>query len=210
MYDALENGKERNESYNWFDLRDREHTECRLRLTERIQAFEKIQRQISETKTIKSCKSHRSESVASSRSARLLRLEAAAKSSARLRAKMEFYGGRELPLKNRNYKIFLYKFFLYFLKKNHIGMAENCHLKRNNRHGRELPFEKKIHIGMAENCHRKKISYRHGRELPLEKKSYRHGRELPLHTRTVAKTCILQHLNSKKVVHSKILILNVL
>ena len=158
--------------------------ECRLRLTQRIQAFEKIQRQISETKTIKSCKSHRSESVASSRSARLLRLEAAAKSSARLRAKMEFYGGRELPLKNRDYKIFLYKFFLYFLKKNHIGMAENCHLKKNHigmaenchlkknhRHGRELPFEKKIHIGMAENCHRKKISYRHGRELPFEKKS---------------------------------------
>ena len=38
-------------------------------------------------------------------------------------------------------KIFLFKFFLYFLKKNHIGMAENCH--------------------------RKKISYRHGRKLPL-------------------------------------------
>ena len=76
-------------------------------------------------------------------------------------------------------KIFLYKFFLYFLKKNHIGMAENCHLKKNHRHGRELPFEKKIHFGMAENCHRKKISYRHGRELPFEKKSYRHGRELP-------------------------------
>ena len=98
-------------------------------------------------------------------------------------------------------KNFLYNFLLYFLKKNHIGMAENCHLKKNHRHGRELPFEKKIHIGMAENCHRKKISYRDGRELPL-------------HTRTVAKThnlaCLLQHLNSKKVVHSKILILNVL
>ena len=54
---------------------------CRLRLTERIQAFEKIQRQISETKSIKSCKSHRSESVVSSRSAR--------SKSARLRAEME-------------------------------------------------------------------------------------------------------------------------
>ena len=29
----------------------------------------------------------------------------------------EVYGGRELPLKNRNYENFLFKFFLYFLKK---------------------------------------------------------------------------------------------
>ena len=70
-------------------------------------------------------------------------------------------------------KIFLFKFVLYFLKKNHIGMAENCHLKKNSyRHGLELPFEKKIHIYMAENCHLKENSYLHGRELPFEKNRY--------------------------------------
>ena len=40
--------------------------ECRLRLIERIQSFEKIQSQMSETKSVKSCKSRRSENVASS------------------------------------------------------------------------------------------------------------------------------------------------
>ena len=106
-------------------------------------------------------------------------------------------------------------------------MAENCHLKKNHRHGRELPFEKKFisawprtaigkkfHIGMAENCHLKKNHIGMAENCHRKKISYRHGRELPLHTRTVAKThnltCILQHLNSKKVAHSKILILNVL
>ena len=68
--------------------------------------------------------------------------------------------------------IFLFKFFLYFLKKNHIGMAENCHLKKNSyRHGRELPFEKN--------------SYLHGLELPFEKKSYLHGRELPFEKKII-------------------------
>ena len=63
----------------------------------------------------------------------------------------------EMAVKNRNYENVLFKFFLYFLKKKHIGMAENCHLKKNSYgHDRELPFEKK--------------SYLHGRELPLEKK----------------------------------------
>ena len=57
----------------------------KLRLTEHIQAFKKIQRQINEAKTIKSGKSHRSESVVSSRSALSLRFE-----PARLRAEMEF------------------------------------------------------------------------------------------------------------------------
>ena len=53
-------------------------------------------------------------------------------------------------------KIFLFKFFLYFLKKIISAWPRTA-------------IGKKFHIGMAENCHRKKISYRHGRELPQEK-----------------------------------------
>jgi hypothetical protein len=74
---------------NWFDLRDREFMECRLRLIERIQSLEKVQSQNSIAKSVRSGKSRRSESVASSRSARPMRLEAAAK-SARLRAEIDF------------------------------------------------------------------------------------------------------------------------
>ena len=83
---ALETKEERVESYNWFDLRDREFMECRLRLIERIQCLDKIQSHLSEASSVRSGKSRRSESVASSRSARSMRLEAAAK-SARLRAR---------------------------------------------------------------------------------------------------------------------------
>ena len=97
------------------------------------------------------------------------------------------------------------------LKKNHIGMAENCHLKKKFISAwPRTAIGKKFHIGMAENCHLKKNHIGMAENRHRKKISYRHGRELPLHTRTVAKTCILQHLISKKVVHSKILILNVL
>ena len=66
LYESLENESERRESYNWFDLRDREFMECRLRLIERIQSLEKVQSQNSIAKSVRSDKSRRSESVASS------------------------------------------------------------------------------------------------------------------------------------------------
>jgi uncharacterized NAD(P)/FAD-binding protein YdhS len=40
LYESLENEFERRESNHWFDLRDREFMECRLRLIERIQSLE--------------------------------------------------------------------------------------------------------------------------------------------------------------------------
>ena len=89
FHDALESEKERLDAYNWFDLRDREFMECRLRLMERIQSLERVQVKMSEASSVKSAKSSRSGSVASSRSARSMRIEAAAK-SARLRAEIEF------------------------------------------------------------------------------------------------------------------------
>ena len=39
--DLVETEIEREESYRWFDIRDREYTECRLRICERIQAFDR-------------------------------------------------------------------------------------------------------------------------------------------------------------------------
>ena len=40
--DLLESPEEKDASYQWFDIRDRELTECRIRICERIQALEKI------------------------------------------------------------------------------------------------------------------------------------------------------------------------
>ena len=37
-----ESPEEKDASYQWFDIRDRELTECRIRICERIQALEKI------------------------------------------------------------------------------------------------------------------------------------------------------------------------
>ncbi len=78
--EALETKQERVESYNWFDLRDQEFMECRLRLIECIQCLDKIQSHLSKASSVNSGKSRCSESVASSHSAHSMRLEAAAKS----------------------------------------------------------------------------------------------------------------------------------
>ena len=41
-FDCLvETEEERNTSYRWFDIRDREYTECRIRMSELIQSLEK-------------------------------------------------------------------------------------------------------------------------------------------------------------------------
>ena len=61
------------------------------------------------------------------------------------------YGGREPALKTRNYE----NFFIFSEKKKiHIGMAENCYVK------------KKIISAWPRTAIGKKKSHRHGRELP--------------------------------------------
>lgn len=92
--DTLESEKAKNESYMWFDLRDRETTECRLRLTEAIRALEtKIASKSSQLSlSSRSTKgSERSSSSSRSRrsSARSLILQAASK-TARLKAEAAF------------------------------------------------------------------------------------------------------------------------
>ena len=66
--DLLESPEEKDASYQWFDIRDREFTECRIRICERIQALEKISSRPPSEKSRHSRKS----SVRSSRSSRLI------------------------------------------------------------------------------------------------------------------------------------------
>ena len=77
-------------AYQWFDIRDREYTECRVKITEQIQALERKLYKKGSVKSGHSGKSLRSLNSSTSKGSRSLRLEAAAK-SARLRAEMEFF-----------------------------------------------------------------------------------------------------------------------
>ena len=87
LNEFYDNDKEKQQSYIWFDIRDREAMECRLRLTERIRCLEKQ----SAPETISSCSSKGSKrSSGSSRSsARSRRLDAAAK-TAKLRVEADY------------------------------------------------------------------------------------------------------------------------
>lgn len=91
--EILDTEEEKQASYHWFDVRDREYTECRMRISERIQMLERKSHRSVSVKSGHSGRSkHSTSSCASERSkgsARSLRVEAAAK-SARLRAEMEF------------------------------------------------------------------------------------------------------------------------
>ena len=96
--DLLLTEKEREDSYRWFDVRDREFTECRIRLCERMQALErKSSRAPSRAQSVRSGHSMKSKaserSKASSSSTKHLSLaliDAAAK-AAKLQAEMEFF-----------------------------------------------------------------------------------------------------------------------
>ena len=83
--DLLETESQKQTAYQWYDVRDREYTECRMRVCERIRTLER--------NSISSAKSHRSGSGSGrssrSRSSNSLRLEAAAK-SARLKTELKF------------------------------------------------------------------------------------------------------------------------
>ena len=89
--DELETETGKQNSYHWFDVRDREYMECRTKVTERIYALEKESHR---TKSVRSGYSDRSKRSALTqgsrpRSVRSMRLEAAAK-GARLKTEMEF------------------------------------------------------------------------------------------------------------------------
>ena len=89
--DLLESPEEKDASYQWFDIRDREFTECRIRICERIQALEKISTRPPSEKSRHSRKSSvRSSRSSSSHRISLALVDAAAK-AAKLRAEMELF-----------------------------------------------------------------------------------------------------------------------
>ena len=82
--EMIDNDKDKQDSYHWFDIRDRECFEIRAKLVERISALEQTKFK-SPSGSVKSGHSRRTKSSLSSSSSRSIRLGAAAK-TARLRA----------------------------------------------------------------------------------------------------------------------------
>ena len=89
--DLLESPEEKDASYQWFDIRDREFTECRIRICERIQALEKISTRPPSEKSRHSRKSSVRSSRSSSSHRISLALVDAAAEAAKLRAEMELF-----------------------------------------------------------------------------------------------------------------------
>ena len=79
LHELFHNDEEKQQSYIWFDIRDRETMECRLRLTERIRGLEKQSAPEIPPSYYSTGSKH--SSVSSRSSARSLRLDAAAKTS---------------------------------------------------------------------------------------------------------------------------------
>ena len=95
FHEFLENEDEREASYRWFDVQDRECMECRIKLTERIHSVERAQDN-SKPKSVTSGRSKTSQksrktvsSRSSAHSARSKRIEAATR-KAKLEVEMKF------------------------------------------------------------------------------------------------------------------------
>ena len=67
----LEMEEDKNTSYCWFDLRVREYTECRIRLSEKIQALERKSHSSTSIKSGHSVRSKRSSSSRASDDSRI-------------------------------------------------------------------------------------------------------------------------------------------
>ena len=91
-HELLESFEDEEASYHWFDVRDREYQQCRMRICERIHAVERESRKDTSIKSSRS-KTSKSESTKSSRlstsSAHSRKIRAVAK-AARLEAQLQF------------------------------------------------------------------------------------------------------------------------
>ena len=87
--EMIDNEKDKQDSYHWFDIRDRECFEIRAKLVERINDLEQTKFK-SPSGSVKSGHSRRTKSSLSSSSSHSIRLGDAA-STARLRAEMTFF-----------------------------------------------------------------------------------------------------------------------
>lgn len=117
----LEFEKERNALYQWFDIRDRQFIECRIKVCERIQALERKSSRTPSEKSSHSRKSKSSDrsklSSSSTKHLSLALIDAAAK-SAKLHAQMKFLE-KERELRR-----------LQLEKELAIANAEECAVKR--------------------------------------------------------------------------------
>ena len=86
--EVLNSPVDKEEAYRWFDVRDREYTECRMRLTNHLQALE---RKLHDARSVKSSRSGKTRSTAPSRvsSTRSRLLETSSK-AAKLEVEMQF------------------------------------------------------------------------------------------------------------------------
>ena len=86
--EVLDSPVVKEEAYRWFDVRDREYTECRMRLTNHLQALE---RKLHDARSVKSSRSGKTRSTAPSRvsSTRSRLLETSSK-AAKLEVEMQF------------------------------------------------------------------------------------------------------------------------
>lgn len=91
-HELLESFEDEEASYHWFDVRDRDYQQCRMRICERIHAIERESRRETSIKSSRS-KTSKSESTKSSRlstsSAHSRKIRAVAK-AARLEAQLQF------------------------------------------------------------------------------------------------------------------------
>lgn len=88
--ELLEETHDKDEAYRWYDVQDREYSECRMRIAEHLHAME---RRSQRTKSVKSSCSGRSRSTIStklSRSSARSRLIDAASKAAKLEVEMKF------------------------------------------------------------------------------------------------------------------------
>ena len=89
--DMLDTEESKQASYHWFDFRDRECVECRMKITERIRILEKSLFKANSVKSGLSNPSRHSSKISRGSSGRSRRIDAAAK-SARLKAEMQNLG----------------------------------------------------------------------------------------------------------------------
>ena len=86
----LESSQERDEAYRWFDVRDRDYTECKMRLTQHLQAVGKRLYTVKSVKSVSSVNSKSTMPTKLSRSSAHSRLMDAGARAAKLEVEMKF------------------------------------------------------------------------------------------------------------------------
>ena len=87
--EIFESSRDRDDAYRWYDVRDREYTECRMRTAEYLHALDKKSFEVKSVKSSCSGKSHSTASTRLSRSSARSRLIEAGTKTPRLEVEMK-------------------------------------------------------------------------------------------------------------------------